>query len=927
MSHCFYAALFCSASNSHLICCSFAGGEDWLNFDVLRSLVGVGDTPSESPKAGTETNEPIGKPVEQEAQQSQPSVDAATPNEQLLEDTRQHDLPASNLASQGALQAVNFGQEASISIEGISAAGDYDPSGAAALGATFEEQEPSQKESISSEKETNITDPLVSANREYASAPTEPLPVSSVGLEAAAGASGVSNSTAAAAATPQLPLESQQQQRQGETEVTVLSSAPRSPGKSQNGYSNPENNIDTETTPEVASSAEVIDTSALDELALKKMNIKDLRALVSSLQETLHAREAQLERQAQEAATAAMTVASLAQKNEELVLARAAVSEKDVEDMRMEFETRLAAAERKAAALAKERDELRRSSKTNNMEGLLRQKDEEIRQIMEEGEILSKKQLSQETTIKQLRGKVKELKDEATSLNTRLESEQQRATIVVKEKEALSAELAALQERNVELLAAERQHFERRLGEARTATVVAEKKAEEAVKAGAARKLRDAEARIEALEATVEQLRDELERKRAAADEREDMLASEVAELQRLCSESEARQQELQTKLPEATAALLQQLEAMQVAADAASATAAATERSLQQQIAAAEATAVEAREAAAAASAAIADAEGRAAAAEEMLKASKEALRSAEAVTSEEKKARLAAEGIVSRLRSDVASAQDSLATLEKVYAQQMKALQAKEAEAARAAAALREELRSRQAATAAAASAQASPAAQKDANPQPPALAAPGFKWVMVKEGEEALSTFAPTAAGVVNTPRKYLETPGATAGDQSAVDFTLPTPAGTRENAFVSEAGLPHWASPAGGLIPALSAAHRGTKGADPAALAALQRTVQDLEATRDRLSEELVRAEGEAAAGRTAAARVAELEVEVATLRQRYAHAVEILGEREEKIEELAADVVEMRDSYRQQVVLLADEIERLQQRVSELEAVQ
>jgi DnaJ-domain-containing protein 1 len=131
--------------------------------------------------------------------------------------------------------------------------------------------------------------------------------------------------------------------------------------------------------------------------------------------------------------------------------------------------------------------------------------------------------------------------------------------------------------------------------------------------------------------------------------------------------------------------------------------------------------------------------------------------------------------------------------------------------------------------------------------------------------------------------------------------------------------------------GGLVSALAAATAAARGSDgnqhAAALASLQRTVHELEATRDRLSEELVRAEGEAAAGRVSAARSAALEVEVAGVGQRYHSAMELLGEREEKIEELAADIVEMRDGYRQQVACLADEIERLRQRVLELETVQ
>jgi len=647
-----------------------------------------------------------------------------------------------------------------------------------------------------------------------------------------------------------------------------------------------------------------------------KMGANDLCALVLSLQESLAARESQLERQAQEAADAAAATAALINKNEELVLAKAAVSEKDVEEMRKGFESRMTAAERKVVALTKERDALRKPKKgVLNAEDLLKEKDDEIRQVMEEGEALSKKQFAQETTMKQLRAKIKSLKGESESLTSRLEAEENRTATLSKDKENMAADLAAAQERQIEQLAAERQHFERLLAEAKSAAAVAERKAEDAVKAGAARKFRDAEIKLEALEGTVEQLREELERKRAAADQREDLLSSEVAELQRRCAESEARQQELQSRLPEATAPLLQQVDAMQVAAEHAARSAAETERALQNQVAAAEEAVLVAKQEVEELKIEVSDAETRVAAAEERILAAKEEIIAAKAAAAEEHRERLKAESLVSQLRADADAAQDSLTTLERVYAQQMDALQAKEEEAAKAAAALRDELQSRQQQHQK--ELQQGPhspgisetSQQNSTRSTPPAMAAPGFKWVMIKEENKNSEVTAGASGSISNqgifTGENNISSNGANVG------FSSMLPSGS-------------------GLVSALAdatAAARGSHGNEQAAaLSSLQRTVHDLEATRDRLSEELIRAEGEAAAGRTSAARSAALELEVAGVQKRYASAMELLGEREEKIEELSADIVEMRDGYRQQVACLADEIERLQERVLELEMV-
>jgi TATA element modulatory factor len=277
-----------------------------------------------------------------------------------------------------------------------------------------------------------------------------------------------------------------------------------------------------------------------------------------------------------------------------------------------------------------------------------------------------------------------------------------------------------------------------------------------------------------------------------------------------------------------------------------------------------------------------------------------------------------------VSQLRADVETAQDSLSTLERVYAQQLDALQAKEEEAAKAAAALREELKSRQQQQQndhqqqqqQQQSNQSLPSPSK-AQQNPPALAAPGFKWVMIKEDQGNNNVISND--GVIGGGAGGI---GGSPGKQGIAN------AGISGN-NISDTSSPGVLPGGSGLVSALAAAtaRGGPNSNDAAALAALHRTVNDLQATRDRLSEELVRAEGEAASGRVTAARCAALEVEIAGVKQRYTSAMELLGEREEKIEELTADIVEMRDGYRQQIACLADEMERLRQRVLELETVQ
>ena len=74
--------------------------------------------------------------------------------------------------------------------------------------------------------------------------------------------------------------------------------------------------------------------------------------------------------------------AGLQTKNEELVTKAAKVSEEDMAAVQAECERRLGAAERKAYALAKERDALRRGSdKLSSANDLLKEKDNIIAQV------------------------------------------------------------------------------------------------------------------------------------------------------------------------------------------------------------------------------------------------------------------------------------------------------------------------------------------------------------------------------------------------------------------------------------------------------------------------------------------------------------------------------------------------------------------
>jgi outer membrane murein-binding lipoprotein Lpp len=172
------------------------------------------------------------------------------------------------------------------------------------------------------------------------------------------------------------------------------------------------------------------------------------------------------------------------------------------------------------------------------------------------------------------------------------------------------------------------------------------------------------------------------------------------------------------------------------------------------------------------------------------------------------------------------------------------------------------------------------------------PPALAATGFKWVLVKEGQEAAPPPSAAAAPAGTLQR-----------DSSADDLSAPAPPADDESLKVGGSLL--WGA-------ATSASRSGLGGgggsgrARDQQVAALQLQVRQLEATRDQLSEELVRTATEAAAGQAARAGAAAAEARVEDLQERLAAALELLGEKEELLEEAMVDMEEMRANYRQQI---------------------
>ncbi|CAI5462427.1 unnamed protein product, partial [Closterium sp. Yama58-4] len=270
----------------------------------------------------------------------------------------------------------------------------------------------------------------------------------------------------------------------------------------------------------------------------------------------------------------------------------------ELEALREEYQHRLGAAERKVYALTKERDMLRREqSRKADTSTLLKEKDEIIRQVMAEGEELSKKQAAQEGAMKKLRTQLREMEEERTRLQNRLQVEEARVESIKKDKAATEKALQDAVERGQADLAAQKDFYVSALSAAREAQAAAEARADSEAKAEAERKLREAGERERALVMTVEELRQALTRSEQQAGFREQMLRRDLEDMEKRCQAAEARHEELVARIPESTRPLLRQIEAMQESANTRMEALSGVERALNARLQEAEAKAAVAEE------------------------------------------------------------------------------------------------------------------------------------------------------------------------------------------------------------------------------------------------------------------------------------------------------------------------------------------
>ncbi|TYI26855.1 hypothetical protein ES332_A05G139500v1 [Gossypium tomentosum] len=603
--------------------------------------------------------------------------------------------------------------------------------------------------------------------------------------------------------------------------------------------------------------------------------------------------ESALQGAARQAQAKADEIAKLMNENEQLKAViedlKRKSNEAEMESLQEEYHQRVSTLERKVYALTKERDTLRREqNKKSDAAALLKEKDEIIKQVMAEGEELSKKQATQESLIRKLRAQIRELEEEKKGLTTKLQVEENKVESIKKDKTATEKLLQETIEKHQVELAAQKDFYTNALNAAREAEALAEARANNEARTELESRLREAEERESMLVQTLEELRQTLSRKEQQAVFREDMLRRDIEDLQKRYQASERRCEELITQVPESTRPLLRQIEAMQETTSRRAEAWAAVERSLNSRLQ---------------------EAESKAAAAEERERSVNERL-------SQTLSRINVLEAQISCLRAEQTQLSRSLEKeRQRAAEQRQEYLAAKEEADTREVRAnqLEEEIRElRRKHKQELQDALVHQELLQQEVEREKAARADLERTVRVQSTELAPIARHNSTLENGSLSRKLSTTSSIESMEESYyLQASLDSSDGFFEKRNIGETALsPLYMK---SMTPsAFESALRQKEGE----LASYMSRLTSLESICDSLSEELVKMTAQCEKLKAEAATLPGIRTELEALRRRHSAALELMGERDEELEELRADIVDLKEMYREQVNLLVNKIQRM-----------
>ncbi|XP_073525326.1 uncharacterized protein [Phyllobates terribilis] len=624
----------------------------------------------------------------------------------------------------------------------------------------------------------------------------------------------------------------------------------------------------------------------------------DAAAELEKLKRDMKMMETALQGAAKQAQSKADEIAKMMNENEHLKalvedLRRKSSEAAEIESLREEYHQRVATLERKVYSLTRERDTLRREqNKKSDAAALLKEKDEIINQIMAEGEELSKKQATQEATIRKLRAQVRELEEEKKGLLAKLQVEENKVESIKKDKSATERLLQETIEKHQAELTTQKDYYVNALNAAKEAEALAEARVNNEARTELETRLSIASEREEMLVKALEELRQTLTRQEQQAAFKEDMLRRDMEDLQRRYQASERRCEELITQVPESTRPLLRQIEAMKETSDRRAEVWASVERTLNFRLQEAEAKAASAEERERSINERLSQTLSRI----NVLEAQISCLRAEQTqlTRSLEKERQRAAENrqeyLAAKEESDtnegrVNQLEEELRELRKRHKQELQeSLAHREL--------LEQELEHEK--TARSELERTVRAQHSDHSPI--------TKQNSITENGKLMHRL-PTSSSISNSEESFF------------LQASLDSPDNLLERRNSGETNMSSYylktTNPG-----SFEAALRQKDGE----LSSYMSRLVTMESIRDSLAEELVQMTEQCEKLRIEAGALAGIRAELEALRRRHAAALELMGERDEELEELRADLIDVKAMYRDQIDLLINKIQVLSEQI-------
>ena len=272
--------------------------------------------------------------------------------------------------------------------------------------------------------------------------------------------------------------------------------------------------------------------------------------------------------------------------------------QEDIVERAISAERKLETAEARVAELTKlNKDLKKRADAQESAELLVKEKDEFIKDVMAEGETLSKKQAEMEGVIKKLRKELKERDEQQHGMNAEIENQ---GASVAKMNEDLQSWQKRYNDEKARLskeLSEQKEYYLSKLAQAKEELTDIEVKASVARSDELASEVKTMREREQALQDQISDLQHSLQRSTSALERQEERFKNDLAAVEERCQAAESSHDELLRRMPESTRPLLRQIEALQLQAAENAEAWAATEKVSNARLAEAEARAEAAAE------------------------------------------------------------------------------------------------------------------------------------------------------------------------------------------------------------------------------------------------------------------------------------------------------------------------------------------